>query len=175
MKLAKQNHQVGDVYIVSDISGSMGGEKMDGLKSALKTVYRPGIKMYAFSDKTYEITENDIDKLHAISSTNMLSALHETWSQAPRHIILITDGQPNGGPWPILNAAQSHKDTPIDTIGISSYGRSDYDPEFLSELATLTGGKFTDCGKPIQLTSIIQNLLLGVGTSSQLKGGTIQI
>ena len=165
--------QIKNVYILADISGSMSGNKMDELKKALKTIYRPGIKIYAFSTDVYELQESDISQLYAMDRTAMLLALEETWKQLPRHIILATDGQPDERKDDILRRAQVHSDVPIDTIGISEHGRYGYDPEFLSELSRITGGKFTDAGMPVQLTSIIQNLLLEAGETE--KGGVIKL
>lgn len=161
---------VKDIYILSDISGSMSGDKIVELRRALKKVYRPGVVMLAFSSIVYSVTEADIDKLEEQGSTNMLAALNEAWCTNPRHIILLTDGHPDGGATTILQAATHHTDIPIDTIGIADqYGR-DYDPHFLAELARLTGGKFTDCNKPIQLTYIISNLLLEIGGTDKTEG-----
>lgn len=157
--------RVRDVYVVCDISGSMDGDKLDNLKKALKTVIRPGIRMLAFSSEVFEIKETDIGDLYAMDRTAMLLALRETWSFSPRHIILLTDGQPDDPEQDILAQALMHKDTPIDTIGISSGGHRSYNPDFLRELSRITGGKFTDVGKPVELTCVIQNLLLEASTS----------
>jgi len=167
--------QIGNIYIAADISGSMSGSKIYELKRALKATYKPGIKVFAFSDEIYDVQETDFNMLSPTGGTRMLEALRETWDQHPRHIILITDGEPtDASPKDILYAAGNHTNVPIDTIGISEADRRGYDPVFLAELARITGGKFTDCGQPIQLTAIIQTLLIEAGGLTE-KGGVVAL
>lgn len=163
-----------NIYILCDISGSMSGNKLLALQDALKKVYKPGIKVFAFSDDTYELQESDFPSLGVMGGTYMLNALRETWQCNPRHIILITDGLPtDASEDEILNVANIYKDIPIDTIGISDYGRRGFNARFLEELSTLTGGKFNDCSKPFELTFIIETLLIGAGSPE--KGGVIKL
>ena len=168
--------RLGDIYIVCDISGSMSGNKLQSLQHTLMQVYKPGIKVLAFSDDVYELDETDFRSLSTMGGTGLMLALDETWNVSPRHIILITDGEPTDAqPNEIIHEATRHSDIPIDTIGVSEYGRRGYDPDFLRELARVTGGKFTDCGQPIELTAVVQNLLLEASNPKQIKGGTIQL
>lgn len=162
-----------NVYILCDISGSMSGNKLIALKDALKKVYKPGIKVFAFSDDVYELQEKDFQLLQVMGGTGMMNVLRETWRCDPRHMILITDGEPTDTSTDeILQAAEAHKTIPIDTIGVSEYGRRGFNAGFLSELSRITGGKFNDCSKPFELTFIIETLLIGMGTE---KRGAIQL
>jgi uncharacterized protein YegL len=161
------------IYIVADISGSMGGNKLTSLKDALKRVYKPGIKVFAFSDETYELQESDFSLIKQMGGTYMLNALRETWRQDPKHIILITDGEPtDASTTEILLAAEAHKTIPIDTIGISEYGHRGFNAKFLEELSRITGGKFNDCSRPFELTFVIETLLIGMGNE---KRGDIRL
>lgn len=168
-----------DVYVLGDISGSMGGPKMEGLKRALTDVWRPGIKGFVFASEVYEITEQDIPMLHEMGSTAMGSALIEAWGRNPRQIILATDGHPTDYQnFQVLDMArqwvEEHAEPcPIDTIGIGDAGYgSSYDPNFLRELSAITGGTFTDCNQPIKLSQVMEDLLrLGEGRRDALKAG----
>lgn len=164
--------------IIGDMSGSMSGEKMDGLKKALKETFRPGSRMFVFSSATYEIGYEEIDELYANGGTDMLEALKEGWNTNRQHFILATDGQPtDASSEEILDHAREHKDIPIDTIGIgdSSWG---YDPEFLKELSKITGGRFNSVDDPLMLSELIDTLLLnapGGAEKSGDKGGAIAL
>ena len=153
-----QKFQKGTV-LLADKSGSMSGDKMNGLKDALTTVWRPGIEGIAFDHNLYELTEEDIRFLHASGTTEMLGALKEAWSRSPKHIILMTDGIPDGGTREILREVRHHTDVPIDTVGIGDLTGNWYDADFLREVARLTGGRFTDVGEPMRLTQTLQHLL----------------
>jgi len=148
-----------DTILLADISGSMNGEKMRGLKDALSTVWKPGIQGIAFNHELFELVEQDIQFLGASGTTAMLEALQEAWSRNPSHMILLTDGQPSNGTKEILQEVSHHTDIPIDTVGIGEYGGFGYDADFLREVARMTGGRFTDVGEPMKLTETLQFLL----------------
>jgi len=162
--------------LLADISGSMSGEKMQGLKDALSTVWKPGIQGIAFNHELYELMEQDIQFLDASGTTEMLDALQEAWSRNPSHMILLTDGQPNNGTKEVLQEVSHHTDTPIDTVGIGKHGGYGYDADFLREIARLTGGRFTDVGEPMKLTETLQFLLDYTPDSIQApQEGVIQL
>ena len=167
-----------DVYLLGDISGSMGGPKMEGLKRALSDVWRPGIKGFVFESQVYEISEQDITHLFEMGSTSMGQALIEAWSRNPRQIILATDGHPTDmNEHQVLDMARQWvrdhvEPCPIDTIGIGD-GNRGYNPDFLRELSAITGGTFTDCNQPIKLSQVMEDLLrLGEGRGTRLDAGT---
>jgi len=164
------------VAIACDISGSMSGYKITEVRRMLKEVHQPHIDAIAFNDDVYLMEPGDFSTLSASGGTAMLACLQELWQHTYKHIILMTDGEPTDGGWgnskpAILTEAAKHTDTPIDTIGIGEHGGGGYDPDFLRELARITGGRFSDCGEPIQLTSIVQNLLLNPPKGHELKEG----
>lgn len=168
--------------LVFDASGSMYGYKITEVRRMLTELWQPHLDAVVFNSDVYLLdAKSDIADLDATGGTAMLEALNEVWAHSYKHIILGTDGHPDSGPQPILNAAMHHTDIPIDTIGIGEHGGGGYDPDFLRELARITGGRFTDCGEPIRLTSIVQDLLLNPPKGMMLKdgdkekGGVIQL
>lgn len=175
--IKSSNHTTSEVLLLVDISGSMSGEKLDNLKKALMTVWNPGVKAIGFESSLWEIERSDIQNLTAHSSTYMLAALQEAWSQNPTHIVLLTDGEPTDGTkQEILAQVGEHPKPPIDTIGIGHRNGRDYSPDFLKEISRLTGGRFMDVGEPIQLTQTLKYLLDYKPTSLQeAKKGVIQL
>ena len=168
--------------LVFDTSGSMSGYKITEVRRMLTELWQPHLDAVIFNSDVYLLDDRaDIAKIHATGSTAMLQALEEVWAHSYKHIILGSDGHPDSGAEPILSAATRHADIPIDTIGIGESGGGGYDPEFLRELARITGGRFTDCGEAIRLTSIVQSLLLNPPKGAMLKdgqdknGGVIQL
>jgi len=157
--------------ILADISGSMMGDKLNNLKKALEKVWRPGISGIAFESELWEFTQADIYALSARGSTNMHDALQEAWLRQQDHIVLLTDGQPNGGPDEILALVRQHPKPPIDTIGI---GR-DCNHDMLKEISRITGGRYNDVQDPLQLTQTM-TLLLSLRPDEQTKkGGSIEL
>uniref|UniRef100_A0A6H1ZLE3 Putative von Willebrand factor A domain-containing protein n=1 Tax=viral metagenome TaxID=1070528 RepID=A0A6H1ZLE3_9ZZZZ len=168
----KTRPQTQRTAILADISGSMNGRKMLELKRCLSTVWSVGIYAIAFSSNIYEMEQSDIAQLKSEGSTNMQGALEVVWKSSASHIILLTDGQPDQSKADILLDVTAHKEIPIDTVGIGDKGRLDYDPIFLAEMSLITGGRFTDCGDPIKLTMVVQNLLeyKPTGISAPVEG-----
>ena len=168
--------------ICMDTSGSMAGYKITEVRRMFKELYHPHIDSITFNNDVYLLDKEDFSKLDAVGGTCMLKTLNELWANSYAHIILGTDGEPtDSGEEQILIVAAQHATIPIDTIGIGNKGGGGYNPDFLRELARITGGRFTDCGEPIQLTSIVENLLLNPPSGMQLndgktnKGGVIQL
>ena len=156
--------------VVGDISGSMSGRKLDGLKSAYRKVWAPGIIGIVFGTGVYEITSTDIDTLHTMGATNMMAALRESWSRDPKQIVLISDGEPTDAHEDTIIAEAVERKVRIDTIGIADGTGYSYNPEFMRELAHVTGGTFTDCNEPIELGGIVEFLLTQGGSSSLEEG-----
>jgi Mg-chelatase subunit ChlD len=97
--------------------------------------------------------------------TPLLPALHQAWNWLKKRalggrIIVISDGMPTVGGTPdeILEEAPKHG-VPIDTIGVGK-GCSylDYSPQFLSKLAEVTGGCFTEVDNVASLAMTIRAL-----------------
>lgn len=145
--------------LLADISGSMTGGKMRELIDALSSVWNPDMQGVAFNHQLYELTEDDIPFMKSSGTTAMLDALNEAWSRKPKHIILMTDGYPDGGTEEVLGAVRFNTGTPIDTVGIADSAGCGYDPKFLWEIASLTGGRFIDVNEPLELTQTLQFLL----------------
>lgn len=166
--------------ICGDISGSMSGAKMNGLKDAYHKVWAPGVIGIVFGSQVYEIEQSNIAELTTMGATAMMAGLQECWSRNPEQIILISDGEPTDAQEGDIIEVARGKGVRIDTIGISDGGGYGYSPEFLRALADATGGTFTDCGQPIELGEIVEFLLTQGGSSSleegQVKdGGIIQL
>lgn len=147
--------------IAGDISGSMQGVKLEGLKrmyhQALAKV--PNARCYVFNEKVYEINKGDINTLMARLGTFYLPILDTVWSDGATHIIFISDGAPFESPEDVIYSCRQHKNVPIDTVGISG-GKGTYDEELLKTMSHITGGKFYSCDQPLMLSDIIQQLLL---------------
>lgn len=154
--------------ILADISGSMYGEPLEQLKKALKKVWRPGITGIAFNSQIYSFEEQDIPTLPATGSTDMIGALYEGWKSESGHMILITDGHPDGGPSEVMKEVSKHPTPPIDTIGVGI----NYAKDLLQQIADFTGGKFMDVSQPLLLTQTLELLLL---TDHSTNGGSIKL
>ena len=155
--------------LLADISGSMNGSPLSELKRALHKVWSPAISGIAFGSDLYSFTGEDIDLLHTSGSTNMIGALREGWSIESSHIILMTDGYPDGGGEGVLQEVRRHPEPPIDTVGIGS----GYAEDLLRQIASLTGGRFMDVSQPFMLTQTLEQLLLNKprGTESPAQNG----
>jgi uncharacterized protein YegL len=163
-------------FILGDISGSMSGEKLEALKDAYTACWRPSVTGVVFGSDVFLITQSDISSLKTQGTTSMGEALLCAWGEGADHIILITDGEPTDYKKPeILDLVRQHSSTPIDCIGISR-GKYDssYDPEFLNEISSITKGKYNSCDEPLQLTEMVETLLIGVPSGSS-EGGAIQL
>lgn len=150
------------IILLADISGSMRGEKMDHLKKALNQVWqgREGLKCICFESELWEIDKPDIATLSARGTTQMWAALKEAWTRKPEHVILMTDGIPDEPTLNILADVRAHKHVRIDTVGIDSQGLQDFDPDFLKQIADITGGKYNDVSQPIMLPNVLKGLLI---------------
>lgn len=157
--------------ILADISGSMIGTKITNLKTALERIWRPGITGIAFESDLWQFTQKEIHLLSARGSTNMYDALQEAWKLKQDHIILLTDGHPNGGPNAIIAATKLHPHPPIDTIGIGQ----DCNHAMLQEISRITKGRYNDVQDPVMLTQTMTMLLSFRPDEQTQKGGSIQL
>jgi len=180
LKQTRSGPRMNQTMLLADMSGSMAGQKMISLKSALESVWSPGVKCIGFESELWEIQQADIHRMSAMGGTDMFSALMEAWKSGCNHFVLMTDGQPTGhGKAAILAEVVRNPEIPIDTVGIGDKGAQDYDPEFLKEISRLTGGRFTDVGEPVKLTATLKHLLeykpTGLNEPKQESKGVIQL
>ena len=198
MKNVSHEEQLDKVLIVLlDKSGSMSYSMETGTKiavawSILQHDLMPNMTGWAygllsfggFNDAHWEVYPcKDTRALMALSNpsaeggTPMGKALRTTWSWATTHaksarFILLSDGCPTDlTTFEVLELAKTHKNVPIDTVGIGYAQKTyfaEYDSEFLRELSRITGGIFSEVGTVKQLANTISSLsptnrpLLGV-------------
>jgi hypothetical protein len=169
--LQRAHSGTGKTVILADISGSMSGHKLSCLQDALDKVWCHGVTGIAFNSQLYSFSRSDIFKLYARGTTDMLGALQEAWKTAADHIILLTDGQPDGGASEIVSVVTDHPTPPIDTIGIGA----DCDHTLLQDISRLTHGRYNDVQDPLQLTNTIRLMLDFRPDDLTMKGGSIAL
>ena len=104
-----------------------------------------------------------MDTPMAMGMTTMGKALNIAWGYVRQNVkqarfIMLTDGMPNDmSKGQILDMAKENKSIPIDTVGIGK-GVSDYDPMFLAELSSITGGVFVEAKTAKLLADTIKRL-----------------
>lgn len=177
----RQNPNKVNVSLVIDNSGSMGGGKLEKVKTALK-VFVKGLKpediisivkfdntanLVLKSSKIKDVAENldsIIESIYPVGSTNIHSGMMMGYSEAQKHntkdynskVILLTDGMTNSGitdPETILKQSKEFNDKGIDisTIGVGQ--QLDFD--LLRKIATYGRGSnyfIGDAEKDIQKT-----------------------
>ncbi|WP_029296612.1 vWA domain-containing protein [Chryseobacterium hispalense] len=177
----RQNPNKVNVSLVIDNSGSMGGGKLEKVKTALK-VFVKGLKpediisivkfdntanLVLKSSKIKDVAENldsIIESIYPSGSTNIHSGMMMGYSEAQKHntkdynskVILLTDGMTNSGitdPETILKQSKEFNDKGIDisTIGVGQ--QLDFD--LLRKIATYGRGSnyfIGDAEKDIQKT-----------------------
>lgn len=177
----RQNPNKVNVSLVIDNSGSMGGGKLEKVKTALK-VFVKGLKpediisivkfdntanLVLKSSKIKDVAENldsIIESIYPAGSTNIHSGMMMGYSEAQKHntkdynskVILLTDGMTNSGitdPETILKQSKEFNDKGIDisTIGVGQ--QLDFD--LLRKIATYGRGSnyfIGDAEKDIQKT-----------------------
>lgn len=119
-------------YLVCDVSGSMAGEKIESLITAVNQLQFPFNRIVSFS---WDVSMGL--RTHASGTTALHKALAYVYNLECKKIILISDGRPDSisGVMEILR-----KDIPIDIVFISGYGDQNEGKAFMEELASLTNG-----------------------------------
>jgi len=154
--------QSNKVLLLADISGSMAGEKLEGLKRALRDIWKPGFECVGFGSDLYEITEQDIDRLTTAGNTAMLAALEYAWQPgAPSHAVLLSDGMPTDAtPNTILEEVRKHPYCKVDTVGFFQDGYDRAEAErLLKSIAEATGGRYMHVSEPLKLSAAVQVLI----------------
>jgi Mg-chelatase subunit ChlD len=163
------------MMLLIDRSGSMEGEKMELAKEAAKSAVQllgpsDKIGVIAFdtestwiselrpaSDKNYVLDQ--ISKIHAGGGTHISPSMimaYETLrdvSSKYKHIILLTDGEPNDtdhGDFQGIAANMATAHMTFSTVGVGS----DADKKFLEELATIGKGRFYFTDEPSSIPQI---------------------
>lgn len=165
-KLDTSKRPVLDIAVALDVSGSMGGPKIEAAKQSLLKLIdhlteRDHLAIVTF-DSNVEVVlpvtlmtdtaridaRKRVTALHSGSSTNLSGGLlqaltllrdHDVSKDAVRRAMLFTDGQANQGirdPQEMIAAVTKHR----AGIGISTFGYgADHNPELLASLA-MDGG-----------------------------------
>lgn len=160
-----RNGSLGDVLkarrgrgncILLDVSGSMGCMCSNG-ESRFNNLcrVREGLgdeRTFVFSNYTQELEPGEAIPFLA-SGTNMAGAFHCIKEQGIRHVVLVSDGEPNDREV-ALREAQGLR---IDIFYVGDPPA----PDFLADLANATGGKCgeTDIAEVKELTEAIKGLL----------------
>jgi Mg-chelatase subunit ChlD len=176
----------GYVYLVVDCSGSMKGNKLEQAKKgalsfakdALSKGYYIGLIQFhtratllCEPQKETSILQKRIAKLTLGARTHAAEAIHLAHEQlkmkkAPRAMVIVTDGMPNGpgDPQASLRAAEVAKRDGIDIIVI---GTDDADQNFLQKLASRS---------ELGMKASRQNLELTITSSAKLlpSGGKLR-
>ena len=171
------------LIIILDSSGSMcermeGSSKIDTAWKVLKTDLMPNMGGWTYGIMTfggwmkvdwevYPCQDTKalavINTPYAAGSTPMRQALEKSWDWVRKHakqarFVLLSDGEPtDSSKEEILNLARENKSIPIDTVGIGS-GLLCYDPVFLLNLSTITGGTFVEANSVKKLANTILKL-----------------
>ena len=151
--IAPKQGKATDFYVLLDVSGSMGGKRIEQAKIAFRTLvndtldlnlHRLGLITFGKNSKEVcELTNNKQYLINAVNSirtngsTNMTSALNVAYNNLikckyEKAIILITDGDPDSVSTALSEAYElKNKGVSIATIGVE-----DADTEFLAKVAS---------------------------------------
>jgi len=164
-------------YLLLDVSGSMCGDPLQELKSAVnkylsilqETESQDMIGCITFSDSAtllfaphtdYISMKNIINNLSCTGGTNMSSSLTlalENMKQQeflyPKELILLSDGMPNNRD-NVISIVQQIYDIPIHTIGV---GES-YDSSLLNKISSQTNAKFYSAEDVSKLSGIFAEI-----------------
>ncbi len=141
--------------LLVDVSGSMDstvtdGRKIDILNGLLQSLTEElkKTRLFKFSDWTEEIeTFKPIPVLTTEGGTGMHLAFRTLKEKGVKEIVLLTDGEPDM-PSLAITAAQGLK---IDIVYIGSAPA----PQFLNDLARVSGGKFQDQNMLVEKSSLL--------------------
>lgn len=131
----------GKTLLLLDVSGSMSGQPIEGLKKAVHSLEESYlVEWIAFSDKieASSFDDNDIDQLHSTGGTCFIPpltlAVQKVKEAIYDDIILISDGSPFENTEDILEVAYQLQQ-PLNTISIGDSGAS-----VMKELSDKTNG-----------------------------------
>jgi len=149
-----------DVVLVIDVSGSMGGEKLDAAKKALSaalhglergdrfrliafesSVHKHSRDLVAFDETSLHKADRWIAHLHPMGGTEMLPALREAFSGTTppgrlRTVVFITDGQAWNEPELVAAVERDRAGALLFTVGIDTA----VNESLLKRLARVGGG-----------------------------------
>ncbi|GAB4529185.1 MAG: VWA domain-containing protein [Anaerolineales bacterium] len=167
-----------NLCLVVDVSTSMGGSRLDVVKSTAISLIRQlkpsdRISLVTFSDHAEVIltgwqsgqpgdVETDIRMLRASGGTEIYQGLEAGYKLVRRyfnpqhinHIVLLTDGRTYGDEERCLSLAREARQ---HGIGISSLGIGDqWNDAFLDKLSDITGGSTTLVMRPADIKNYLQ-------------------
>ena len=169
------------LLILLDTSGSMmdsmgNDRKIDVAWKIFQTQLLPNMSGWSygiigFGDSAYwEMYPTGSTTALALKSpiasglTAMGQALELAWSWVKGHakearFILLSDGEPNDmSKEQILERVSQNRSIPIDVVGIGSPNGFSYDPNFLRQISTITGGMFSEADNIRLLADTIKKL-----------------
>ncbi|MBD3329716.1 VWA domain-containing protein [Candidatus Dojkabacteria bacterium] len=169
-----------NISIVIDRSGSMCGEKLDSIKTALKSIssmldendtisiisYETDVQVVLKPQQFNESSFNEaVDSLSIGGSTNLEGGLREGVKSVKKkleeaqvnRVILLSDGLANVGlstpsDLSILASSLSGEKISVSTIGVGV----DYDEKVLTEIAKATKGNYYFMGNPEEANAIFE-------------------
>jgi len=155
---------------VIDVSGSMGGDKIEHAKRSLRKLVehmtdQDTLAILAFTDDVFTVTEpsrmtqeakdkaiQEIGNLHAMASTNLSGATLEGYNAIRKAVeqkvggsvertFLFTDGQPTAGDTSFEGLVSIAKDRKPEGCGLTCFGYGhDYNKELMTAMTKAGGG-----------------------------------
>lgn len=158
--------------LIIDRSGSMSGEKLELAKAAAKASSdllgpKDYVSVVAFDSESYPVVPiqsagNSAGIAAAIASitagggTNIAPAMEEALRQLGaseakiKHVILLTDGVSNPGPFYELTSEMARAKITVSTVGIGA----DIDRDLLTQIAQWGNGRFYETNDPSTIPQI---------------------
>lgn len=154
--LKSPNQKIHERFFLLDVSDTMRGQKLTLAKEALLKYFKDDDGLIVFGETAYYVNKAELPALMTFGSTAMLPAISMAMTLKARHIIMITDGQPNKGGWveDVIDYVSHIRGIRIDTIGIGN----DCDILFLDRVSKITKGKAIHIQQPEELDGAVQLL-----------------